>query len=298
MTRAGSPVPIRDRRVATVHGLQLHVRDWRPLRPAGEVVLCLPGLTRPLEDFTELAERLSSPEGGGRRVVAVSMRGRGASDRDPDPRRYDVRVEIGDIVAVLDALGLAHGVVLGTSRGGLHAMALAAIRPGFASAVILNDIGPAIDARGLIRIRSYLSAAEALRDWDAATQATERLLSERFPALGRADFERIARRTWRDAADGLETQYDPKLIGAAFAGLDLEKPLPSVWPLFDALASVPLMAIRGEHSDILAPKTLEAMNARRPDMTIFESRGQGHAPQLADPEAFAAIEGFLAASDS
>lgn len=288
-----SPPAIVDHRIAVADGLALHARDWRPERPSGAAALCLPGLSRPLDDFTELAEFLASPQGGNRRVIALSARGRGASDHDPDPKRYDVAVETGDVFATLAALDLTRVAVVGTSRGGLQAMMLAAMKPDALAAVVLNDVGPVVEAAGLARIRDYLSADVAPpTNWADAAERVAALMGPGFPALGQADFERVARRTWRETPDGLRPQSDPALV-ATFAALDLTKPLPALWPLFDALAKTPLMTVRGATSDILSRDTFAAMRARRPDMTAFETPGQGHAPQLADRPTLEAIRRFL-----
>ncbi|MFD1701866.1 alpha/beta fold hydrolase [Methylopila henanensis] len=289
---SGASAP-QDRRVATIHGPSLHVRDWTPADAESPPVVCLPGLSRPLEDFTELAEHLASPEGGGRRVLAISARGRGLSDRDPDPKRYDVTVETGDILTVLDALGVGRAILVGTSRGGMQAMMLAAIRPSVVAGIVLNDIGPVIEPDGLIRIRDYLKERAAPRNWREATDAVAALMAERFTALGSTDFERIARRTWRQEGHEFVALADPALV-RTFEGLDLTKPLPPLWTLFDALAATPLMAIRGSASDILSAETFAAMRARRPDMAAIEVPGEGHAPQLADRPTFDAIAAFVA----
>jgi pimeloyl-ACP methyl ester carboxylesterase len=288
------PAPA-DRMIGTAHGLRLHVRDWRPAAAVGEPVICLPGLARPLEDFTELAERLSSAEGGSRRVVAISARGRGQSDRDPDASRYDVKVEAADVLSVMDALSIPHGAVVGTSRGGIQAMALAAMRPGAVRALVLNDVGPVIDLRGLIRIRGYLGSTGAPANWTEATNLSRQMFADRFPALGDADFERLARRTWRESGDALEPNYDRALVNA-FAGLDLERPVPPLWALFDAVAGAPTMVIRGERSDILSAASVAEMARRRPGLRIVEVPGQGHAPLLADRPTQDAIAAFLGAA--
>ena len=288
-----SPPAIVDHRIAVADGLTLHARDWRPGPSSASPVLGLPGLSRPLDDFTELADFLSSPEGGGRRVIALSARGRGASDRDPNPKRYDVAVETGDVLAALAALDLTRVAVIGTSRGGLQAMMLAVLKPDALSAVVLNDVGPVVEAAGLARIRDYLSVDVAPpKNWPEAAERVAALMGTGFPALQAADFERVARRTWRETANGLIPQSDPALV-ATFAALNLTKPLPALWPLFDALTKTPLMTVRGERSDILSRDTLAAMRARRPDMTAFETPGQGHAPQLADRPTLEAIRAFL-----
>jgi pimeloyl-ACP methyl ester carboxylesterase len=283
--------------VGVTDGLRLHVRDWRPVDAHGAAVVCLPGFARTLEDFGELAEHLSSEPGGERRVVAISARGRGLSDRDPDPTRYQVSVEAADALSALDALSIAEALMVGTSRGGLQAMTIAALRPGALKAVVLNDIGPMIDPLGLVRIRAMLQDRGPPRDWEDAAGRLSRFHGERFPALDLADFDRWARRVWREGPRGLEPAYDPALADA-FAAIDLEKPPPPLWPLFDALKAIPLMVIRGEHSDILSAATLAELSARRPDAAVRIVPGQGHAPLLADHPTLDAIAAFLRSADA
>jgi pimeloyl-ACP methyl ester carboxylesterase len=90
---------------------------------SGVPLVCLPGLTRNAADFDDLAAAL----GGRHRLIRLTLRGRGASDRDPDPTNYSVETESGDVIAFLDHLGLDRVVIVGTSRGGIIAMVLAAV---------------------------------------------------------------------------------------------------------------------------------------------------------------------------
>ncbi|TIT57439.1 MAG: alpha/beta hydrolase, partial [Mesorhizobium sp.] len=120
-------------------------------------VVCLPGLTRNARDFHELALRLSSQTE--RKVVAFDYRGRGQSAYDPDISHYTVGVEAGDVLAGLAALDIEDAGFIGTSRGGLIIHVLGAIAPAVLKAVVLNDIGPVIEAPGLAHIRSYLDGA-------------------------------------------------------------------------------------------------------------------------------------------
>jgi pimeloyl-ACP methyl ester carboxylesterase len=111
--------------IAAQDGLKLHALEWgdrqSPLLP----VVCLPGLTRTAEDFTTLAAALAAD----RRVLALDYRGRGRSDYDPNPEHYAIPVEAADVMTVLSVLSAAPAVVVGTSRGGLIAMTLAAAKP-------------------------------------------------------------------------------------------------------------------------------------------------------------------------
>jgi pimeloyl-ACP methyl ester carboxylesterase len=64
--------------------------------------------------------------------------------------------------------------------------------------------------------------------------------------------------------------------------------------LFQALGSKPLLVIRGENSDLLTAATTEKMKIVVPDVKVATIPGVGHAPELNEPEATAAIDAFLA----
>lgn len=284
---------VEDRFVGVADGLKLHVREWTPDTPRGAPVVCLPGLARTLDDFSALAERLSAE---GRRVIAISARGRGLSDRDPDPSRYQLKIETDDALAALAALAIDRAHIVGTSRGGLQAMMIGALKPAVLASVVLNDIGPVVENDGLKRIRDGLADASVPSGFAEAARAIARRNEERFPALGEADYDRWARRAWRKTDNGLEPASDPALL-RIFDGLDLDAPSPPIWPLFDTLASTSLMVVRGEHSDILSAETLALVLARRA-ATVWTTPGQGHAPLLDDEPTMAAVEAFLDDADA
>ena len=73
--------------------------------------------------------------------------------------------------------------------------------------------------------------------------------------------------------------FDPKLLNM-LRDFDLNKPLPELWPQFDGLAAIPLLAIRGANSKLLSEKTLAEMARRHPDCQAVTVEGQGHAPLL------------------
>ena len=151
-------------RFTTEDGLSLAYLD----EGAGLPLLCLPGLTRNAADFDELAAALA----GRHRLIRLTLRGRGASDRDPDFRNYNVLVEARDVVGLLDHLGLERVVVVGTSRGGLIAMMLAATAKPRLAGVLLNDIGPELAPEGLANIMSYLGIAPRAKSFpEAAARA-------------------------------------------------------------------------------------------------------------------------------
>lgn len=257
-------------------------------------VLCLPGLTRNGRDFAPLAEALAGDGNRPRRVIAMDFRGRGLSAW-ADPATYRVDVEAADVVAGLDALGISTAAVVGTSRGGLVAMVMAATAGDRLGPVVLNDIGPVIELAGLLAIRDRMQVliGETHHDWSAVVEDFRRSLADRFPHFTADDWLRLAHQTHREDDEGRPVlDYDPALY-TAFAGFDPQAGLPALWELFDAFGRRPLLAIRGEHSDILSEETLAAMQARLPQMAVHRVPDEGHAPMLWDAPSIARIRRFL-----
>lgn len=281
-----------DHFVTAPDGLRLHVREWGERTFGGLPVVCLPGLARTTADFEALGAALAGDARHPRRVLALDYRGRGLSDHDPDPDHYSVAVELDDVLAVLTACAVPSAVIVGTSRGGLIAMTLGAVRPTAIAGVVLNDIGPVIEPQGLLRIKNYVGKLTQPRDFAEGAEILRRVSGDQFPRLGEADWLAAARRTWREQDGRLVLGYDPQLA-RTLAAFDPDQPLPALWPQFDALTHVPLMVIRGANSDILSVATVAAMRARRHELTILEVPDQGHAPLLAEPETIAPVAAFI-----
>lgn len=282
----------RDFHATAEDGLRLYARDYGPRTGEALPVICLPGLARTSEDFHDLAVALSTEAPRARRVLAIDYRGRGRSDRDPDWRNYDIRIETNDVLRVLAAAGIEKAVFVGTSRGGLIAMSLSAVRPTLLAGVVLNDVGPVLEAGGLARIRSYVGKMPAPRSMREAQDILKRLSQAHFPGLTDAQWERQARATWRESENGIELNYDSRL-SKTLDGLDLEAQLPDLWPLFEGLKPFPVLAIRGGLSDLLRAKTLQEMEARHPQLTSLTIPDQGHAPLLEGEAVRAAVKRLI-----
>jgi len=252
--------------------------------PARLPVLCLPGLTRNARDFEDLASVIA-PQ---RRVICPDLRGRGNSAYAPDPATYTPMYYLGDVLALLSDLGIDRFVAIGTSLGGLLTMMLAGVAPGRIAGAVLNDIGPQIDPAGLARIRSYVGVAARFADWDAAATALGAAQADTYPGFAHADWVRLARRAMRETAGGVVFDYD-MAIAQPLAEDDGATPAPDLWPLFDALAGVPVTLVRGGTSDILSATTAAAMAARHPGLELVVVPGVGHAPTLDEAPVRAAI---------
>ena len=293
------PFPIgQSRFFSASDGLKLHLRDFGPADSALAPIVCLPGLSRNSLDFEPLARYLGqNGSGPARRIVALDYRGRGLSDHDPDWRNYNIAVESGDILAVLTACGIEQAIFIGTSRGGMHVMALSALRPGLIKAAVLNDIGPVLEAKGLARIRGYVGKLPMPGSWADAIDLLKHIGSAHFTALTPQDWEHYARTSFAENDGKFEMRYDLRLL-KTLEHLDLEAPLPQLWPQFDGLRHRPLMVVRGGNSDLLSKATLAQMQQHHPDCAIFTVDGQGHAPLLTDAPTLGRIADFIASCDA
>mgnify|MGYP006269029843 FL=1 len=290
-----SQTHITSRFHTSADGLTLHLRDYKPAHTTRLPVICLPGLARTAEDFDLVARALANDRNGAaRRVIAIDYRGRGLSDRDPDPKKYDLAVESADIQMMLAKEQIEKAIFLGTSRGGIHTMLLAAFRPELIAGAILNDIGPVLEPAGLIRIKGYVGKLPSPQNWDEAVALFKHVSGAQFTGLSEADWHAYARLTLEEKNGQLVARYDAALARALDA-YDPSQPMPDLWAQYEALAGVPVMAIRGENSDLLSPEVFQAMLARHPRATGLTVPGQGHAPLLLDEPTIARIGAFLAA---
>lgn len=268
----------------TSDGVRLNYDD----QGEGPVILCLAGLTRNMADFTFLLAHLE-----GYRVIRMDYRGRGQSDHPEDFMSYNIAREGRDAVELLDHLGLTRVTVIGTSRGGLIAMLLSVTDPDRLNGVVLNDIGPEIDAAGLARIIDYLGKEPPQADLDTAARALMAGYAADFPGVPLSRWREQAAFLWYDKpGGGLGLRYDARLRDAMIAQAAAGEP-PDLWPLFDGLRDLPLAVIRGANSDLLSRETFAEMAARHPGMIGITVPDRGHVPFLDEPEALEAIHALL-----
>ncbi len=268
-------------RHTTWDGLSLYYTD----EGEGLPLLCLPGLTRTGRDFDYLAPHLPPL-----RLIRPDYRGRGQSDWADDPMSYTVPNEAQDVLMLLDRLGIEKAAVLGTSRGGLIGMMLAATAKDRLLGLALNDVGPVIERAGLERISDYVGRNPSLRTHAEAAAAMPRH-NPGFHEVPPGRWLEEARLHYLEAGGRLKITYDPGLREAFLAAF--EGPAPDLWPLYDACEGLPLALIRGAHSDLLSRETAEEMRRRRPDMIFAEVPGRAHVPFLDEAASVKAIRAWL-----
>jgi pimeloyl-ACP methyl ester carboxylesterase len=277
-------------------GLRLHVRSYGPRLAPNLPVVCLPGLTRTTADFDDLAAVLAADPDMPRRVFSLDYRGRGRSDYDSDARNYNLNIELADVLAVLTALDIQPAVFVGTSRGGLLAMLLAAARPTSIAAAVLNDIGPVIEPTGLARIKSYVAKLPQPKSFEEGAEILRRAFSQHFTDLSHDDWLAFSHRSYKVEQNNLVPAYDLRLA-KTLDGIDFHRPLPPLWAEFEALGRTPLMVLRGANSDLLSEETVAAMQARRSQIETMTVPDQGHAPILSGANLLGRLRGFIASCE-
>ncbi len=269
----------------TMRGRQYKGGDRTP-------ILCLHGLTRNAQDLSDLAPKLPTL---GHDVFAMSFRGRGASDRDPEYLNYHPQTYCDDVLTLLDTVGAPNAVFLGTSLGGIVTMLLNAARPDRVKGAVLNDVGPEPAPEGIMRIAGYVGVgAGPVEDLEAAAARIKEINAVAFPDATAADWQLFAERTFRQTPDGKwELDYDPNIARAL---MELG-PAPDLWPAFKSLKNTPTLIVRGMLSDLLTPPIIDKMREAHPAFDYVEVPRVGHAPMMTEPTAWDAIETFLKTLD-
>jgi len=276
-----------DRYWYSAEGLRLHYRDYEGPHDKPPI-LCIPGLTRNARDFEPVADRYA----GDWRVVAVDLRGRGDSEPDPDPTHYSPTYYVADIMKLLDQLGIADAVFMGTSLGGICTMLLASTDADRIAGAMLNDIGPVIDQEGIDRIGTYVGRPVNFASWEDAADALAERNRDKFPYWTAEDWHQFAHRTCAAGADGSELQYDMAIAQKFRAATEGSQG--ANWNLYEALAGRPVLILRGGLSDLLSQEVAEQMVERlQGDAELVVVPDVGHTPNLEEPEATAAMDRLL-----
>ena len=240
-------------RIKAAHGLELHLLEWST---QGVPLVLLHGLGNEAHLWDDFVPSVAPHY----RVLALDQRGHGDSDWDPEGR-YDADAMADDLEAVLEALEIDRLVLLGFSMGGRVAMTFAGRHPERLAGLVIADIGPEVDARGVARISGEI--AERRAPVFANVQEYAAVLSLNYPAGQPHALKRMAEFGLRRREDGLfELKMDPKLRAERprdEAALAAEEAF--IQRQWDALAKIPCatLVVRGAASDILSPEVADKM---------------------------------------
>ena len=273
---------------AAKDGTRLHALQWGPKGSEATPLLCLPGLTRNGRDFEPVASEFLST----RSIIAADFRGRGKSGY-ADPTTYRPDVELADAITLLDRLRIERVAVLGTSRGGIVGVLMANLHPSRIAGLCLVDVGPVLEADGLLRIAGHLGKPTRFADWHEAAAALQKS-SYGFASVSDATWEAAARRIFVARNGSVQPDYDMALANNFPSAADIKQgKIADLWPLVPALAKIPLGLLRGSGSDLLSQATVQKMKEALPHLHHTEVPGRGHVPFLDEPESIAAIREWL-----
>ena len=273
-----------DRYWNSADGVKLHYRDHDGSRERPPI-LCIPGLTRNARDFEPVANRFA----GDWRVISIDLRGRGGSAFDPDPANYRPPVYVADILKLLDQLGIADAVFVGTSLGGICTMALARTDRERIAGALINDIGPLVDPAGIERIRTYVGRDVRFSSWTEAVDQLSVRLRDVYPDYGRAEWERFAHRVAREEDGAVRFDYDMRIAD----NFESAAVAPDMWSMFESLDGCPVTLLRGELSDLLSAEVATRMASAIDDVELITIPRVGHAPSFDEPESLAALDRLL-----
>jgi pimeloyl-ACP methyl ester carboxylesterase len=248
------------------------------------VLICVHGLTRCARDFDVLAGELSEFY----RVVCPDVPGRGESDWLNNPMDYIIPTYVNAMVVLIARLGVDSVHWVGTSMGGLIGMMLASLPHSPIRRLVLNDVGPVINAVSLERIGTYIGKSPRFPSIDAAEQhvrAAYAPFGQHSDSQWRFLTEHVLR---SDPAGGYRMHYDPAIA----VPFNAEKKDIELWNVYDAVRC-PTLLVRGEHSDVLTRDTAAQMVARGPRAKLTEIKGIGHAPTLMHLDQIAVVRDFL-----
>jgi cobalt-zinc-cadmium efflux system protein len=254
-----------------------------------KVLMCVHGLTRRGSDFKTLAVAMSHEY----YVVCPDIVGRGDSDRLKNPMLYTVPQYVADITCLIKQLGVAQVDWFGTSMGGLIGMVYASMPNSPIRRMLINDVGPRIEAEAIKRLGSYVGQAFAFTD---RADALERLneICASFGSHTPQEWE-IYNGPMLVQKEGLWVMhYDPD-ISVPFLSVNpmmAKAGEMAMWHAFKHI-HIPMLIVRGGDSDLLSAKTVAEMCKVNPYIRSIEIPGVGHAPAFVKPEQVALAKEFF-----
>jgi pimeloyl-ACP methyl ester carboxylesterase len=270
-----------------IQGHEVHLTAWGD--PAAPALMLWHGLARNGRDFDTLAEHYADRF----HVLCPDTIGRGLSSWSNSPDTdYSIPVYCRHAVELLDRLNIVHCRWLGSSMGGLIGMALAGTAetaPRIAQ-LVLNDVAPRLNQTAIDRIKAYVTLVPEFATM-AEFEGFLRTVYAPFGQLTDAQWRLMAETSMRRRDNGrISSHYDP----AAMRVFTEQSEKFDMWAIFDAI-TCPVLALRGEHSDLVEPGVAQEMTQRGPKPRLVTIPGCGHAPALNVAEQIAVLDAFFAA---
>lgn len=249
-------------------------KEWGdPQNP--RVLVCVHGVTRVSDDFDNMASALCHEY----RVICPDIVGRGRSDRLRDPQHYQVAQYAGDMVTLLARVNAETVYWFGTSMGGLIGMAMASLKDSPIQKLVINDVGPTLNAAAIKRIGEYIGQEIRFATFEEAARYIKDI-SLPFGPHTDDEWRKLASDVLRQDKDGQWIKHYDLGLAVPFRNATPESTKQAeamLWMAYDAI-SCPTLLIRGAESDLLTAETANMMTTRGPKARLVELPGVGHAP--------------------
>jgi pimeloyl-ACP methyl ester carboxylesterase len=263
--------------------------EWGIQNSTHVPIICVHGLTRNGRDFDSLAEYLAY---FGCHVFCPDIVGRGDSDWLQDPLHYTYEQYIADMNALIARVHTTQIDWIGTSMGGLLGMVLASFPHSPIRRLVLNDVGPQIPIKAVLRLSKYAGKDPDFSSIEEAKKYFKDVYAD-FGHLTEDQWQRFTEHSIHETAPGkFTTKIDPgtkrspaksklawKLLfhpHKALEGTLFDVDLWQIW----RKVTCPVLVIHGSRSDLLLPDTIKKMQSIHPSTEIFEIPDAGHAPAL------------------
>jgi esterase len=266
----------------TVNGLRIHYLEWGAAD--APPVVCVHGYTGSADAFNALARHFQHRL----RLIAPDVRGHGESQWSPEGA-YGYLDQMSDVAALVDRLELEKFALIGTSMGGVVAMAYAGAHAGRLKSLVINDIGPEAEA-GTQRITQTVGARpNSFGSLDEA-KAYRAQISPILAARPAEDRHELALGVLKEAGGRWVWKMDPAYIEQRIArGAPVR---PDLWPALKALPC-PAQVVWGTTSDVLGERQALRMVETLPQGELVRVPGIGHAPTLVEPACLTALDRLL-----
>lgn len=201
------------------------------------------------------------------RVIALDCRGHGQSDKPHDAAAYGSATMAGDVLRLMDHLGIGRALLMGYSMGAMLSLHLTLDHPERFRATVLGGMGGA--SGGMAQPGRRESIVQALLTDDPAT------ISEEIP------------RTFRRFAE--LNRNDLKALGAC-----MSHDRPELNPQLLGAIRVPVLVVIGTKDTLVG--SADQLAAAIPGAQLVKLEGRDHINAVGDKNYKAAVGKFFAAA--
>jgi esterase len=272
----------------TVNGLRLRYLDWG--NAGAPPVVCVHGYTSSAEAFNAPARHFQDRF----HLTVPDVRGHGESAWSPTGA-YQYSDQVSDLEGITNQLGLERFTLIGTSMGGIIAMAYAGAHPERLARLVINDIGPDAEV-GSQRITQTVGDRPEMFATLEDAMAYRRSVSPIAARRSQEDQRELALGVLRQQPDGqwvwkMDSAYIQQRVQHG------SPRRPTLWPVLQRLPC-PTLVVWGMESDILSEAQARRMVEILPQGELVAVPGVGHAPTLMEPVVLTALERFLGVGEA